>query len=321
MHMQGLERIIRLRGGFQGLSDFSPLFASWYVRFPILGFGPLDSNLLRFDITNSAVQDKPPRFSYPVKFENGPATLEELSSSLITLLAKLDGTDGNLSSLGAGLGKMAQLTSYINRHGQQPQFWKADVETALLVVGPAAHCILSIPREFPMHIDDDASFLPFLLQETVRLALLILLATLKKAFSFVADELGLFLERFSTLTPLMSGLCFYPELRLWAHLVVACVREDPIPQLQTSEIRRAMRELQFPKIEDAVIAAKSLIWINNLLDREIESFKRQMDQYSTVSNNAGSDGIPRCYIQKHIVCKYSVLRKVGFEIFQDHKHR
>ncbi len=30
MHMQGLERIIRLRGGFQGLGDFVPLFASWY---------------------------------------------------------------------------------------------------------------------------------------------------------------------------------------------------------------------------------------------------------------------------------------------------
>jgi hypothetical protein len=31
MHMQGLERIIRLRGGFHGLSGFFPLFASWYV--------------------------------------------------------------------------------------------------------------------------------------------------------------------------------------------------------------------------------------------------------------------------------------------------
>ncbi len=31
MHMQGLERIIRLRGGFQGLGDFPPLFASWFV--------------------------------------------------------------------------------------------------------------------------------------------------------------------------------------------------------------------------------------------------------------------------------------------------
>jgi len=29
MHMQGLARIIRLRGGFHGLSGFSPLFASW----------------------------------------------------------------------------------------------------------------------------------------------------------------------------------------------------------------------------------------------------------------------------------------------------
>jgi len=43
MHMQGLERIIRLRGGFRGLGDFFPLFASWYVpiaatRFWSIGF-------------------------------------------------------------------------------------------------------------------------------------------------------------------------------------------------------------------------------------------------------------------------------------------
>ena len=31
MHMKGLERIIRLRGGFQGLRDHVPLFASWSV--------------------------------------------------------------------------------------------------------------------------------------------------------------------------------------------------------------------------------------------------------------------------------------------------
>ncbi len=33
MHMQGLERIIRLRGGLQGLGDLVPLFVSWYVQY------------------------------------------------------------------------------------------------------------------------------------------------------------------------------------------------------------------------------------------------------------------------------------------------
>lgn len=215
--------------------------------------------------------------------KDSPARLEELPPTLISLLARLENTSFDLTPLGEGLRKMGQLSSYVNRHAQQSQFWKAGVESTKLL-GPEAHFILSIPRLD--HLDDDKSCL-LLLQETVRLALLILLAALKRSFSLVADELGLFLERFVAMAPLMVGVLFFPELRLWAHLVASCAREDPIPQSQISEIRRAMRDLRIQKGHDAVIVAKSIIWIHYLLDGQLESVKEQIDQHSSASDSTG----------------------------------
>jgi hypothetical protein len=251
----------------------------------------MDADLTRFDVTNSAVQDIQPRLSYPAKMEDWPAQLEELPSNLIHLLARLESTGFNLVCLGDCLMRTAQLASYVNRHSQQPQFWKAGVNATKLV-GPAAHCVLFIPRlDLLSYLDDDESCLVLLLQEIIRLALLILLATLKRNFSLVADELGLLLERFSVINPRMVGCSFIPELRLWAYLVAACAREDAIPQIQMSEqmseIRRAMRDLQIQKSEDAVAVAKNIIWIHSLLDREFERVKEQIDQHFTASDSTG----------------------------------
>jgi hypothetical protein len=252
---------------------------------PLLDFGPLDADLIRFDTTNSAVQDIQPRLSYPEKIVDWPAKLEELPSNLIHLLARLESTGFSLVCLRDGLRQTAQLASYVNRHAQQPEFWKAGVKATRLV-GPAAHCVLFIPRlDLLSYLDDDESCLVLLLQEIVRLALLILLATLKRNFSLIADELGLFLERFLVITPLMVGCSFFPELRLWAYLVAACAREDTIPQIQMSEIRRAMRDLQIQKTEDAVTVAKNIIWIHSLLNRKIERVKEQIDQHFTASDS------------------------------------
>jgi hypothetical protein len=216
-----------------------------------------------------------------------PARFEELPSNLIHLLARLERTGFNLVCLGDGLRQTAQLASYVNRHAQQPQFWKAGVKATTLV-GPAAHCVLFIPRlNLLSYLDNAGSCLVLLLQELVRLALLILLATLKKNFSLIADELGLFLERFSVITPLIAGCSFFPELRLWAYLVAACAGEDTIPQIQMSEIRQAMRDLQIKKSEDAVTVAKNIFWIHSLLDREIERVKEQIDQHFTASDSTG----------------------------------
>jgi hypothetical protein len=219
-----------------------------------------------------------------------PAKLEELPSNLIHLLARVESTGFNLVYLGDGLRQTAQLASYVNRHAQQPQFWKAGVKATRLV-GPTAYCVLFIPRLDPQsYLDDDGSCLVLPLQEIVRLALLILLATLKRNFSLIADELGLFLERFSVIAPLMVGCSFFPELRLWAYLVAACAREGTIPQIQMSEIRRAMRDLRIQTSEDAVTVAKDIIWIHCLLDREIERVKEQIDHHFTASDSTGENG-------------------------------
>jgi hypothetical protein len=217
-------------GGSTDSVDFPHCSLPSKYCWKLLDFGPLDADLTRFDITNSAVQDIQPQLSYPAEMLDWPAKLEELPSNLIHLLARLESTDFNLVCLGDGLRQTAQLASYVNSHAQQPQFWKAGVKATKLV-GPAAHSVLFVPRlDLLSYLDDDGSCLVLLLQEIVRFALLILLATLKRNFSLIADELGLFLERFSVITPLMLGYSFFPELRLWAYPVAACARADTIPQ-------------------------------------------------------------------------------------------
>jgi hypothetical protein len=276
MHMKGLERIISLRGGFQGLGDFLPMFASW------------------FDITNSTIQDIPPRFSYPAKQADDPTRFEKLPPVLVSLLGCLENTCLDLTGLQESLTRMAHLASYVNRNAQQPQFWEAGMASTNLL-GPTAHFLLSIPRlDLSMHYGDHQSISPLLLQETVRLALFILMEFLKEGFSLGSDELKLFLDRFSAITPLITGIGLFPELRLWAYVLVSCARKDRIPPPQILEIRQAMRDLSIQKAEDAVTVARGIIWIPCLLDAGIERVTKQINQesiaFSSTSRNHGTWG-------------------------------
>jgi hypothetical protein len=241
------------------------------------------SDLRRFDIANSSVQDTTPRFLSLM----GDGPNEELQFTLTRLIARLENRGVNLTLLGEGLRKMGRLANYINNHAQEPDFWKAGV-TCTRLLGPAAHCILNITRLDLLRCPEgEGSCSMLLLQEIVRLTLLTIMASLKKAFSLVADELRLFQERFSNLTLLMAGLSLFPELRLWAYLVDACAREDPIPQCHMPEILRAMRELQILKSADAVAVAKKIIWVDHLLDRQIERVKIEIDYHWTACDHIG----------------------------------
>jgi hypothetical protein len=149
------------------------------------------------------------------------------------------------------------------------------------LLGPAAHCLLSIPRlDLSTNHGDHQSFSLLLLQETIRLALFILMASLKEGFSLGSDELKLFLDRFSAITPLITGIGLFPELRLWVYVVVSCARKDRVPPPQILEIRRAMNDWSIQKAEDAVMVVKGIIWIPCLLDGGIERVTEQINHES-----------------------------------------
>jgi len=260
MHMKGLEGIIRLRGGFKGLGHFSSIFASW------------------FDITNSTSQDIPPRFPYPAENAEDPTRLETLPQSLLFSLKSLDDTSTDLAPLQESLMKMARLASYINQHAHQPHFWEAGMASTKLL-GPTAHYLLSISRlDFSTNDQDHPSYSALLLSETIRVALFILMAILKEGFTLPADELDLFLDRFSAITPLVPSLSLSPVFRLWAFVLVSCARKDRISLPQILEMRRAMKDLSIHRVDDAVVAARKIIWIPSLLDRNIERVKEQLDE-------------------------------------------
>ncbi|PVH83816.1 hypothetical protein DL98DRAFT_104439 [Cadophora sp. DSE1049] len=261
MHIHGLERIIGLRGGFCGLGDLLVVFASW------------------FDITNAAFHDKKPRLCCPPTTSDDPSQPEPLPLSLAPLFWGSGGNGFEPSHLEVSMRKTRQLATYIDKYSTQPQFWEAGIKSTTML-GPVAHCILSVPRldVFRPHSDTKANP-TMLLRECVRLALLILMALMKRAFSLIADELNVLLDKLLDLTREMADISYFPGLRLWIYLVNACAREDPISQLHLGELCRTMTELQISNSEQAVRVAKNVVWIHCLMDERAESVKDQIDQY------------------------------------------
>lgn len=235
----------------------------------------------RFDVVGSAIHDSSPRFSIPAHLVDGPAQRGELSPSMQALILRLNETSVELGKVGQALERAAYVASFVNKNAHQPQFWK-DGANATKLIGPVTHFLLSMPR-LPDFTQDSNTYSELLLREMVRLALLILLAGLKKAFSLISDELGPLQERFSIVLLLApSTYSLFPELSLWAIIVAASLHEGPSRELQIAEIRRAMRDMNIPTGEAAIKVAKNIIWIEATTVSEIGRLPSEIDHDSNL---------------------------------------
>ena len=175
--------------------------------------------------------------------------------------------------------KLRQLAARINNNSTQPQFWDSGIKSTK-ILGPVAHCILSIPRlDITISSSRDIVNPTIALREATRLALLVLMALLKRAFSLIADELHSLLEKLWTVTPLLATISCFPGLRLWISFVHACAIEEPISELQLANIHRAMRELDISRGSQAFCEAEKVIWIHCLLDDRARPVQEQIDRY------------------------------------------
>jgi hypothetical protein len=237
--------------------------------------------LRRFDVVGSTIRDSSPRFSIPAHLVDGPAQRGELSPSLQALILRLNETSIELGEVGQALERAAYVASFVNKNAHQPQFWKHGANATKLI-GPVTHFLLSMPR-LPDFTQDSNIYSEPLLREMVRLALLILLAGLKMAFSLISDELGPLQERFSILLlPAPSTYSLFPELSLWAIIVVASLYQGPSREWQIAEIRRAMRDMNIPTGEAAIEVAKNIIWIEALTVSEVERLSPEIDHDSNL---------------------------------------
>ncbi len=176
--------------------------------------------------------------------------------------------------------KLACVASFTSKKAESRDFWNGGLRTASLI-GPLAHCALSIPR-LDLHVHLIGESPELLLQEAVRLAILIFIAALKDAFGLTAAELTPLMERFELAISLRAHVSCFPELRLWANMVCMCLEGSSLSKGQELEVRRAMAELRLVHSEEAISKAKEVIWIPHLFDTNIDTAKIQIDQQHVI---------------------------------------
>ncbi|KAH8887808.1 hypothetical protein GQ53DRAFT_843926 [Thozetella sp. PMI_491] len=261
VHMDGLERVLQARGGFKGLSHFVPRFASW------------------FDISHAAVEDAPPRFPLLAQLQSTPADAEELPHAFTSLLSHSEQLQSDFKEALVALEKVARLAVYVNKNSSRPSFWESGIESTNLL-RPAAHFVLSMTRlSTQSDLTEENSYPGMLTREMVRLTLLVLLARLKEGFSLLADEMNLYMKHFLAFLPLMSRLHTTPALRIWSNMVIACSRKGPTQKQQMVEITRAMKEANITTSLEAAEVARSILWIDVLLDPGFERVCHEIEQH------------------------------------------
>jgi hypothetical protein len=196
----------------------------------------------------------------------------ELSPGLVNIIRTLSISESSPHLLQAcrALEQTALVAGFLKKNGHEAQFWKGGME-ATRVLGPAAHYALLIPRMAPK--DSAATYTGAeVLCEMVRLALLILIAGMKKAFSLIAGEMAILQQKFWDILPLIPeafGTC--PELELWSMVVVACTHSQVRPHVMTNRIKDAMARMSINTATQAIEVASSIIWVDAVMDIEARS--------------------------------------------------
>ncbi|KIW83801.1 hypothetical protein Z517_03047 [Fonsecaea pedrosoi CBS 271.37] len=258
VHMQGLNNIIQVRGGFQTLNSTIVMFTCW------------------FDILGASVFDRKPLF--PVAFGLSSASAQDnvLSPSLTDLLMRIRDSSEGLFDVTTALEKTAHLTMFVNNNGGNPLFWK-DGASAASRITPVLHLLLSL-RRFTDPASSGHTLPKLVLQEMVRLALLIVVASVKQAFALIADELAGLLQRFSTFVPMASRIdTYFPELSLWAIIMVATLQPDKPDLLHARATLNVMRAMGVKSGKAAIEIAQSFIWIDKLMEMSVAKVIFEID--------------------------------------------
>ncbi|QKX60564.1 uncharacterized protein TRUGW13939_07709 [Talaromyces rugulosus] len=251
-HSAGLHLIYKLRGGFRDLSPNIPLFASWY------------------DILKCTMNDKPPSFpNYALDYT--PSLVYHKRPLLEAVIQQLQTPD--LKCVAEALERLALVAHFANKVSRSGSQWqKEDDMTPLYLVGSATHILLSMPRLNPSNKNISSVEL---LRELTRLAMLILLANLKRAYHFTSNE-PCFLE-----AKLSDLLLTYPNtfgdvlphLQLWAVMTVATLQPKSASQgLYTTRIASLMSLLGIKSAKAAFGMAKNIIWIESIAGEELNQF-------------------------------------------------
>lgn len=239
----------------------------------------------RYDALGSATHDMYPQFP-EYMWDISPPRLLMRAPLLEQIMCQLGESDCVATKLMIdALDRIRYIAHTVNTNHQEPEFWRLEDDLSPLhMIGPVTHTLLSIPRVNPR--DDVTS--TELVREMARLAMLILLAALKRMYSFFLDEI-----EFTTLTAKFSSiLSIYRQnlssnqhgdwpshLQLWAMLTIAALQPFADRTLYVTEIRRCMSYLDIKSATNAFQLSRDIAWINVVggTDSDNESLAKEID--------------------------------------------
>ncbi|KAJ5814885.1 hypothetical protein N7474_006662 [Penicillium riverlandense] len=208
----------------------------------------------------SVVQDSPPRLSGYPSPSNIPNARRDAPFKKILSEVYVHSED-----LALAINRIAAVSDFVNAYYHRPRFWKQEDDLSpLSVLGPATHILLSLPR-----FDDSVNSNSFeFVHEMTRLALLILLAGLKRAYALAAVEMELLQSKYSRLLrgDVAGNSSFIlPSLQVWT-LVTAAVLQTPGPErsLYIQEISRRMSALHLADGSATIDLSRQIVWIEVL---------------------------------------------------------
>lgn len=218
-------------------------------------------NYFRYDVLGCVIHDKVPFFSNDV-FYCAPSPIE-IRPLLFQSLQQLVQTSIEMAPLADAFQHISSLAHIINTNSRNSDFRvQEDDMTPLHLMLPVLHILLSMPRLETNFQHVDAIVY---LREMTRLAMLVLLAAIKRAYSFTFAELDPLEERFSNLLFTFSSSLgtFFPNLQFWAVLTVAALRpQSKNRMLYVTQIRKQMNLLGIDSANAALETAKAMIWID-----------------------------------------------------------
>ncbi|OJJ67537.1 hypothetical protein ASPBRDRAFT_58647 [Aspergillus brasiliensis CBS 101740] len=203
----------------------------------------LRAQAYQLDVVGSVMEDSHPRLPTPPEF--AAQVPDILSPSLRNLLGDLAARYDCFYDIATAFNHASFIIQYTDGslcHSQTP--WGGeDNLTIIELFGPATHFLLSMPR--PTEMDSITTDIPVLpLREVLRLALLLLLATLKQdVFLFTAHECGYLRWKLLTLIPQLDtaeydNSCL--KLYLWALVTASQLSHSTQPAMYLDQIRSVM---------------------------------------------------------------------------------
>ncbi|KAF1988955.1 hypothetical protein K402DRAFT_327329 [Aulographum hederae CBS 113979] len=253
VHMQGVKRIVKLRGGMQTLKYSYPLRL--------------------IDVNGCLSSDMLPHFPFPSDLvdinHDGPYQMT-LDSQPLAELSKYDG----LADLTSALTSVAKMAKFIHERGHAPSFWK-DEPLFCRVFLPVAHEVLSVPRLYAHEEGEDPQALA--LREPLRLACLAYLSLAKRRFSIPPDGMVHRKDKiFEFVSMNKVDWTSHHVLGLWVTAISALVCSGIHWPWHAQELHNLMNALSLRSWSEAAALIKDIAWVDEIAPDEGMLLEKQM---------------------------------------------